>query len=269
MGCRGRVRRSEFSAGFFCWREIEFLSRPAGRRQAGAGLRLRSGAFAPDCPCLILVLAFGDSFGFRRAHLHAPPPPAAVPPGSGCLGFRIVGARWVLGMLGRICGGGRSLQGPPKPAARAAFFGLRGVLRSRMTLRACGRHERLGTESGVRRIDVPRIAAGRPSTITPIFPSTTLQPPSLLSTRAPPLHPRAAPALRRTAKAYAGTGCPRSRSRRATQDLSPHSARAASPMQMSVAPGVGRAGGAQPRYARGNLKAVAEGDNEDDKGGAA
>ena len=87
-------------------------------------------------------------------------------------------------MLGRIYGGGRSLQGPPKPAARAAFFGLRGVLRSRMTLRACGRHERLGTESGVRRIDVPRIAAGRPSTITPIFPSTTLQLPSLLATRA-------------------------------------------------------------------------------------
>ncbi|CUI45066.1 Uncharacterised protein [Achromobacter xylosoxidans] len=82
----------------------------------------------------------------------------------------------------------------------------------------------------------------------------------------PPLHPRAAPLSRRTTKAYAGTGCPRSRSRRATQDLSPHSARAASHMQMSVAPGVGRAGGAQPRCARGNLKAVAEGDNEDDNG---
>lgn len=64
MGCRGRVRRSDL---FFCGRGFEFLSRPAGRRQAGAGLRLRSGAFAPDCPFLILVAAWrrlpSDSVG--------------------------------------------------------------------------------------------------------------------------------------------------------------------------------------------------------------
>ncbi|EGP46800.1 hypothetical protein AXXA_08898, partial [Achromobacter insuavis AXX-A] len=33
----------------------------------------RSGAFAPDCPVLIFVQAFGLPFRFRRAHLHAPP----------------------------------------------------------------------------------------------------------------------------------------------------------------------------------------------------
>ena len=36
----------------------------------GAGLRLRSGAFAPDFPFVIFVQAFGLPFRFPRAHLH-------------------------------------------------------------------------------------------------------------------------------------------------------------------------------------------------------
>jgi len=36
------------------------------------GLRLRSGAFAPDCPVVILVTAFGGSFGFPRARSTRP-----------------------------------------------------------------------------------------------------------------------------------------------------------------------------------------------------
>ncbi len=40
-----------------------------------AGLRLRSGAFAPDCPFVNLVQAYGLPYGFPRAHLHAPPSP--------------------------------------------------------------------------------------------------------------------------------------------------------------------------------------------------
>jgi len=35
---------------------------------------LRSGAFAPDCPFVILVTAYGGSFGFPRAHRGCEPP---------------------------------------------------------------------------------------------------------------------------------------------------------------------------------------------------
>ncbi|WP_241083588.1 hypothetical protein, partial [Achromobacter xylosoxidans] len=65
----------------------------------GAGLRLRSGAFAPDCPFLILVLAFGDSFGFRRAHLHAPHPRNANPAGCNVCILADFGAGGLLDVL--------------------------------------------------------------------------------------------------------------------------------------------------------------------------
>jgi len=34
---------------------------------------LRSGAFAPDCPFVIFVTAFGGSFRFPRPHRGCPP----------------------------------------------------------------------------------------------------------------------------------------------------------------------------------------------------
>ena len=57
---------------FFCrFRTGGDLGSFGARRGHGArraGPRLRSGAFAPDFPCLILVIAYGDSFGFRWAY---------------------------------------------------------------------------------------------------------------------------------------------------------------------------------------------------------
>ena len=47
-----------------------------------AGQRLRSGAFAPDCPVVIFVTAFGGSFRFPRAYrlpAHPRPPPRRAP----------------------------------------------------------------------------------------------------------------------------------------------------------------------------------------------
>ena len=138
MGCRGRVRRSD---RLFCGWGFEFSSRPAGRRMRRAGLRLRSGAFAPDCPFLNLVRLRLPTVSVGR--IYTPRPPHApsrrahdvlVPASRGrveCLAC-LAASTWA----GGVC---RARQ---KPAARAAFFGLRGVLQSRMTLRVCEGHER-------------------------------------------------------------------------------------------------------------------------------
>ena len=60
-----------------------FLRRPGRRRPGGAGQRLRSGAFAPDCPIVILVAACGGCLripsGLSTPRATRPPPPRAAP----------------------------------------------------------------------------------------------------------------------------------------------------------------------------------------------
>ncbi|KRB14321.1 hypothetical protein ASD87_25980 [Achromobacter sp. Root170] len=66
------------------------------RRVAGlwrAGLRLRSGAFAPDSPFVIFVQAFGLPFRFPRA---------AATPDSGGFSLAGVGAGGVLEVLAGV-----------------------------------------------------------------------------------------------------------------------------------------------------------------------
>ena len=101
---------------------------------------MRSGAFAPDCPVLNLVLAFGDSFGFRRAHLHAPP--------HACRRHAGLEASWFPRCWGELGawqawlhqrGDGGVCGARQKPAARAAFFGLRDVSQVRMNAARVGR----------------------------------------------------------------------------------------------------------------------------------
>ncbi len=101
-----------------------FLRRRGWRGLGGAGLRLRSGAFAPDCPFVIFVTAFGCSFRFPRAHLHAPLPPSPATPGSVGCHFTGVGAGGLLGVLAKSRAGSEGGAGSPKAAARAAFFGI-------------------------------------------------------------------------------------------------------------------------------------------------
>ena len=98
--------------GVFMAFRIGFLRRPVWRGPGVAGLRLRSGAFAPDYPVVILVLAFGDSFGFPRAHLHAPPPQAHATPGSFSFSFTRAGAAGVLKVLASTRLGEERLAGP-------------------------------------------------------------------------------------------------------------------------------------------------------------
>ncbi|CAB3822816.1 hypothetical protein LMG3415_00496 [Achromobacter mucicolens] len=128
-----------FPVGCFAfWRRLDAFRSGAllssdARRVAGlwrAGLRLRSGAFAPDFPFVIFVQAFGLPFRFPRAHLHAPRTTGRRHAG---LGWIQLGGRWGgLGSLGscRRCSGfGASFVARPTTAARAAWRGIRSVSR--------------------------------------------------------------------------------------------------------------------------------------------
>jgi len=99
---------------------------------------LRSGAFAPDCPLVILVTAFGSSFGFPRAYRrpapHRPPTRRAL---SGAIS-RQLGRAVFLRSYSTVWGGGGSCGARSRPAARAAFGSLRIVLRRDAYRFACG-----------------------------------------------------------------------------------------------------------------------------------
>ncbi|SIT21735.1 hypothetical protein SAMN05428937_2195 [Achromobacter sp. MFA1 R4] len=81
-------------------------------------------------PCSSSLPPTAAAFGFRRAHLNAPPTPGPRHTGLGCI--QLFG-RW--GEWGSLAscrhglGVGASCGARPRPAARAAFGGLRGVLR--------------------------------------------------------------------------------------------------------------------------------------------
>ena len=97
-----------------------------------AGQRLRSGAFAPDCPVVIFVSACGASFRFPRAYRlpapHRPPSPHAPSMEIS----RQLGRVVCLGYLPTAGCDGRSCRARPRPAARAAFWGLRVVMVGRV-----------------------------------------------------------------------------------------------------------------------------------------
>ena len=72
---------------------VWFWRRPGRRRPGVAGQRLRSGAFAPDCPIVILVAACGGCLripsGLSTPRATRPPPPRAAPQKLvGCWGGR-------------------------------------------------------------------------------------------------------------------------------------------------------------------------------------
>ncbi len=91
------------------------MSRTAGRRRWRAGLRLRSGAFAPDYPVVIFVTAFGCSFRFPRAHLRAPPATGRRPAVLAiALAPALLGRVVCLAFLWRECLSPKLLRGPPK-----------------------------------------------------------------------------------------------------------------------------------------------------------
>jgi len=91
----------------------------------GAGLRLRSGAFAPDFPFVNLVRLRLPTVSLGRIYTPRAPP-AADATGYSVITSPALGANRVLGVLAKDRVGTEDLAGPPKPAARAAFFGIWG-----------------------------------------------------------------------------------------------------------------------------------------------
>ncbi len=110
-----------------------------------AGQRLRSGAFAPDFPVVIVVQAYGLPFRFPRAYRR--PAQRASPTRQAALSesSRALGRVACLAFFSASGCGGVSCGARPRPAARAASWGLRGVLRRVMALRAVAAASRLFT----------------------------------------------------------------------------------------------------------------------------
>gem|GEM_PF-5701631 len=104
----------------------------------GAGQRLRSGAFAPDCPVVIFVAAYGGCLQIPSGLSTPRAPPATNPPGSVERNFSVAGEGGVLRVLLHGGGGGRFCGARSRPAARAAFGSLRVVLRRGFWRFACG-----------------------------------------------------------------------------------------------------------------------------------
>ena len=97
----------------------------------GAGQRLRSGAFAPDFPCVIFVTACGSSFRFPWAYrLPAPPRP---PPRTAVLeqACRSPGRSGFFRFLPRAGWWWTILRGPPQAGRPGGLVGLTRCLASR------------------------------------------------------------------------------------------------------------------------------------------
>ena len=103
-----------------------------------AGQRLRSGAFAPDSPVVIFVQACGLPFRFPRAYRRPAHPRPPTPRALEVAISRQLGRIVFVGFSPRIFGGGRSCGARSRPAARAAFWSLRVVVRRRAVCFACG-----------------------------------------------------------------------------------------------------------------------------------
>ena len=108
------------SGGLWCSFGRPWRRRPAGRGATIAVRSVRSGL--PRCQ----PRTPSASYGFPRAHLHAPRPTGRRRHGLQRDHFTGAGANRVLGVLAADRVGTEDLAGPPKPAARAAFFGIWG-----------------------------------------------------------------------------------------------------------------------------------------------
>ncbi|AKP88132.1 hypothetical protein LMG7053_04257 [Achromobacter ruhlandii] len=108
------------SGGLWCSFGRPWRRRPAGRGATIAVRSVRSGL--PRCQ----PRTPSASYGFPRAHLHAPRPAGRRRHGLQRDHFTGAGANRVLGVLAADRVGTEDLAGPPKPAARAAFFGIWG-----------------------------------------------------------------------------------------------------------------------------------------------
>ena len=172
--------------------------RPVGRGATIAVRSVRSGLPHRHPRCRLPAAAFG----FPRAHLHAPRPTGRRRHGLQRDHFTGAGANRVLGVLAADRGGTEDLAGPPKPAARAAFFGVWGEGRARcggigeampavLRLEESGMHRQASSPSAVlpqiRRAPSPSRASQPPSRAATLFPPTGRHPKQ--ATR----HPRAAP----------------------------------------------------------------------------
>jgi hypothetical protein len=108
------------SGGLWCSFGRPWRRRPAGRGATIAVRSVRSGL--PRCQ----PRTPSAPYGFPRAHLHAPRPTGRRRHGLRRDHFTGAGANRVLGVLAADRVGTEDLAGPPKPAARAAFFGIWG-----------------------------------------------------------------------------------------------------------------------------------------------
>ncbi|CUI55360.1 Uncharacterised protein [Achromobacter ruhlandii] len=115
------------SVGLWCSFGRPWRRRPAGRGATIAVRSVRSGL--PRCQ----PRTPSAPYGFPRAHLHAPRPAGRRRHGLQRDHVTGAGANRVFGVLAADWVGTEDLAGPPKPAARAAFFGIWG--RSGETLR--------------------------------------------------------------------------------------------------------------------------------------
>jgi len=78
----------------------------------GAGQRLRSGAFAPDCPCVILVAAFGRCLRIPLGLSTPRAPQATAATGSGSCNLTSAGTTCFLRVLTTGFGWWKILRGP-------------------------------------------------------------------------------------------------------------------------------------------------------------
>ncbi|MNY26987.1 hypothetical protein D3C86_1608620 [compost metagenome] len=141
---------------------------------------MRSGAFAPDFPVVNLVVACGDCLRFPSGASDAPLTPR---PRHARLRRLDLDGRWggrgSLGSCHQRGWGGVACGARPRPAARAAFGGLRGVLR-----RGDDAARLMGIRHGVR-----RRAASSPRSTTPICQIRPPARPILASLQNPSLYP--------------------------------------------------------------------------------
>ncbi|CAB3853309.1 hypothetical protein LMG1864_01872 [Achromobacter ruhlandii] len=108
------------SGGLWCSFGRPWRRRPAGRGATIAVRSVRSGL--PRCQ----PRTPSAPYGFPRAHLHAPRPAGRRRHGLRHDHFTGAGANRVLGVLVEDRVGTEDWAGPPKPAARAAGFGIWG-----------------------------------------------------------------------------------------------------------------------------------------------
>ena len=173
----------------------------AARRGGGtecAGQRLRSGAFAPDCPCVILVVAYGNCLRIPLGLSTPRAPPAPATPGSVRCNLTSVREDRVLRVLAPDGDGEEYLAGPAPGRPRGRPLGAYVV--------SCVE----GMERWVARVLV-QLCKRRSAARHPSLPLTSPVTYPQKTTR----HPRAAATVTKPEDAYADYGRPRGRNRRA------------------------------------------------------